>query len=60
MHKFFVCASKSPDFAQSLKIFARSHNRETVTFRNSGISDEAVYRTAPATPGLLKISQAES
>ena len=38
MHKFFVCASKSPDFAQSLKIFARSHDRETVTFRNSGLT----------------------
>ena len=24
---------------------------------NESINDEAVYRTAPATPGLLKISQ---
>ena len=39
MHKFFVCASKSQDFAQSLKIFARSHDRETVTFRNSGMNE---------------------
>ena len=35
MHKFLVCACKSQDFAQSQKIFARSHDRETVTFRNS-------------------------
>ena len=35
MHKFLVCACKSQDFAQSQKFFARSHDRETVTFRNS-------------------------
>ena len=35
MHKFLVCACKSQDFAQSQKKFARSHDRETVTFRNS-------------------------
>ena len=34
MHKFIVCACKSQDFAQSKKNFARSHNRETMTFRN--------------------------
>ena len=34
-HQFLVCACKSEDFAQSQKNFARSHDRETVTFRNS-------------------------
>ena len=36
MHNFLVCAYKSQDFAQNLKNFARSHDRTTVTFRNSG------------------------
>ena len=36
MHNFLVCACKSPDFAQSQNNFVRSHDRETVTFRNSG------------------------
>ena len=35
MHKFWVCAYKSQDFAQGQENFARSHDRETVTFRNS-------------------------
>ena len=35
MHNFLVSAYKSQDFAQSQEIFARSHDRETVTFRNS-------------------------
>ena len=35
MHKFSVCAYKSQDFAQSRENFARLHDRETVTFRNS-------------------------
>ena len=34
-NKFSVCARKSQDFAQSQKYFVRSHDRETVTFRNS-------------------------
>ena len=36
MHNFVVCACKSQDFAQSQKYFALSHDRETVTFKNSG------------------------
>ena len=36
MHKVLVCAYTSQDFAQSQNFFARSHDRETVTFRNSG------------------------
>ena len=36
IHKFFVCACKSQDFAQSQKFFARLHDHETVTFKNSG------------------------
>ena len=35
MHKLLVCACKSQDFAQSQKKIAQSHDRETVTFRNS-------------------------
>ena len=35
LHTFLVCAYKSPDFAQSQKIFAQSHDCQTVTFRNS-------------------------
>ena len=35
MHKFWVCAYKSQDFAQGQENFARSHDRATVTFRNS-------------------------
>ena len=35
MHKFLICAYKSQNFAQSQKIFMRSSDRETVTFRNS-------------------------
>ena len=42
MHKFSVWAYKSQAFAQSEKNFARSHDRETVTFRNSGISASGV------------------
>ena len=37
MHKFLVCAYNSQDFAQTQENFARSHDRETVTFRNSGL-----------------------
>ena len=33
MHKFLVCAYNSKDFAQTQENFARSHDRETVTFR---------------------------
>ena len=35
MHNLLVCACKFQDFAQSLKKIAQSHDRETVTFRNS-------------------------
>ena len=35
MHTFLVCAFTSQDFTQSQKNFARSHDLETVTFRNS-------------------------
>ena len=38
MDKFLVSACKFQDFAQSQKIYARSHNRVTMTFRNSGHS----------------------
>ena len=35
MHKFLVCAYKSQDFAQTQENFARSHDCETGTFKNS-------------------------
>ena len=38
MHKLLVFASKSQDFAQSQKNVARSHNCETVTFRDPALS----------------------
>ena len=37
MHKSLVCPCNSQDFAQSQTFFALSHDRETVTFRNSVI-----------------------
>ena len=38
IHIFLVCAWKSQDFAQSQKNFVQSHDRETMTFRNSSPS----------------------
>ena len=35
---------KSQEFAQSQKICARSHDRETVTFRNSATQEPWLYR----------------
>ena len=35
MHKFLVCAYNSKDFTQTQENFARSHDCETMTFRNS-------------------------
>ena len=35
MHNFLVCAYKSQDFTQSQTNFARTHDHETLTFRNS-------------------------
>ena len=35
MRNLLLCACKSQDFAQRQKNCARSHNRETVTLRNS-------------------------
>ena len=35
MHKFLVCEYESQNFEQSQENFARSHDSETVTFRNS-------------------------
>ena len=35
MHKFLVSKYQSQNVAQSQENFARSHDRETVTFRNS-------------------------
>ena len=35
INKFLVCACKFQYFAQSQKTFAQSHDRVTVTFRNS-------------------------
>ena len=46
MHKFLVCENKSQDFARSQKMFARLHDRETVTFRNSATLLQSHYTTA--------------
>ena len=35
--KLLVCSYKSQNFAQSQKNVARLHDRETATFRNSGL-----------------------
>ena len=46
--KFVVCLCKSQDFAKSQMIFARSHDRETLTFRNSDcIVTKGVTNKAP-------------
>ena len=37
IHQFLICAYKSQDFAQSKENVGRSHDRETVTFRNSAV-----------------------
>ena len=37
MHKLLVCEYNSQYFVQTTEKFARSHNRETVTFINSGV-----------------------
>ena len=50
MHKFLVFACKSQDFAQIQKNFARSHDRMTVTFRNSA------YQTLWFMPEFLNIA----
>ena len=36
MNKFLFSAFKSQDFVQSQENFAQSHDRVTMTFRNSG------------------------
>ena len=38
IHDIFVCAFKSQDFTQSQENFARSHDCETVTFRNCDLN----------------------
>ena len=46
MHKFLLSEYKTHDFAQSQENFARSHDRVTVTFRNSemGLTGDRVMR----------------
>ena len=44
MHKFLVCAYNSQDFKQTQENYAQLHNRETVTFRNSGTRGPSVTR----------------
>ena len=51
MHTFVVCACKFQDFAQSQKIFARSHDREIVTFRNSVLSSRPGWEPALSSGG---------
>ena len=45
MHISLDFAYNSQDFAQTQDNFARLHDRETVTFRNSVISDFNPYST---------------
>ena len=54
MHKFLVCTCKSQDFAQSQKNFARSHDRMTVTFRNSVYNVQCTLYNAQYTDNTLK------
>ena len=45
MHNFLVCTYHSQNFAQIPENFARSHDRETVTFKNSDfLSCHQLYR----------------
>ena len=48
MHKLSGCVCISQDFAQSQKFFARSHDRETVTFRNSDFRKHLQHRASIA------------
>ena len=41
--KKLVCAYNSQDFAQTQENFARSQDRETMTFRNSGAIVKATF-----------------
>ena len=43
MQKKLVCAYNSQDFAQTQENFARSQDRETMTFRNSGAIVKATF-----------------
>ena len=43
MHKCLVCAYTTHDFAEIQNIFARSHDRETVPFRNSAYIEGIAY-----------------
>ena len=52
MYNFLVCAYKSQDFAQSQENFAQSHDRETMTFRNSGPRCTKTSRPGPSPPPL--------
>ena len=49
MDKYLVCPYNSQEFAQTQENFARSHDRETVTFRNSGMVafSQPVSNTVP-------------
>ena len=55
MHKFSVSTCKSLDFARSQKKIARSHDGETVTFRNSGLKEQClkVLKKGKIRKGLL-------
>ena len=37
IHKFLLCACKSQGFAHWQKFLLQSHDREILTFRNSGV-----------------------
>ena len=62
MHKFLVCAYDSQDLAQTPEKFALSHDRETVTFRNSdsqrGKNDQSIINLDQATIVYIEINPA--
>ena len=45
MHTLLVCAYNSQDLAQNQENFARSHNPETVTFRNSRTASLNIHKS---------------
>ena len=56
INNFLVCVCKK-DLAQSQKNFARLHDRETLTFRNSASSSLFIpyifFRISPDSPGMM-------
>ena len=56
MHNFLVCASKYQDFMQNPNFFARLHDRDAETFRNSGKGKPSHAVGSDTTPMSVKDS----